>query len=187
MKTEYPENGESLTMRLNSVFVLLLFVYMFVLVSPAAEAAFDAACIKLADESTTGWDGCDVDAVSVLVFEVSSTALIEEPNKRERMLFRSRIARIEISHAEMDVFYTVLSEREQLEMRAFKMITEGKSSSRLRIPLYVMFSAKSINLFMVDGRGLYMKNPFTDAPVYLENIDYVKFKNFPMIPVPEVY
>lgn len=133
--------------------------------------------VQIGTETLTQWPVEEEDACAVLIFPVKNTSL---PSKQS-LLYYSTLQYLYVSSDVVDKIFDCLSEREILEARAFKFVTGSGSMKKFIMPVTL---SNISSIFDVGESDVIMKNPYTGHNISLINVDYVKFKDSPLIRVP---
>ncbi len=161
-----------------------LFCYLvFVVLLCGCETAKQETCLEIVDESMTEWSGCGEDDLAVLLFPVEYEIGTDNSTI-------DRTERIIVDAADRERVLDCFSERERLEMEAFKRL--GNKGERTTIVISALsansdYRAEIVSkLFSLseDRKNVMIENPYTGNDIVLENVTYVKFKGTPLLLVP---
>ncbi|MCP4626780.1 MAG: hypothetical protein GY850_25220 [bacterium] len=173
-----------------TITAIILFLSIPVVCGAAGAAAGQAGnaaaatCICFADSGMTEWSGCDSGAPAVLVFDAGLETVIEDAPVRERYYAYVEMMTLKIDKDRLDRLLETFSARERLEIDVFKVMRTKPAVTELLLPVIMQGFFPVAALFEVDEQGVYVHNPSSGEALYLKNVDYLKFKHFPLIPVP---
>jgi hypothetical protein len=138
--------------------------------------------IKIGNEELQSWEvNNDDNIISILLFPIESDFV---PNRTE-MRYYLNVKHIYIANDVLNSILECFSKRELLEAEAFEYITKIGDRNKVTIP--VLFNYALIkDLFTLRGNDIIMENPYTGSNIILRGVDYVKFVNTPLIPVPKI-
>lgn len=138
--------------------------------------------IEIGSGELTAWDVSSDDRLAVLLFPVESDIAPDRAELKD-------ILTVEYMYVSDDSFDRVMvcfSDRELLEAEAFKYITRIGSMNKIVTPT-LRFAVKELKeLFTPEDDCIIMKNPYTGNDIQLTGVDYVKFINTPLLPVPQI-
>ncbi len=160
----------------------LICCLVFVALLCGCETAKQETCLEIVDESITEWSGCGEDDLAVLLFPVESGF---DPDN----LIIIDTERIIVDAADRERVLDCFSERELLEMEAFKRLGNKGERTTIVIPwgegneFWDDIVPKLFSL-SEDRKNVMIENPYTGSDIVLENVTYVKFKGTPLLPVP---
>ncbi len=142
-------------------------------------------CLKIADQDLTEWNGCDNSSLAVFLFPIEPTV------DASYSLAGAWPVKVYVPDNLLTNVLACFSDWEELSMQAFDWLTSGKDYSIIQACVVDIdnpsYTGKIVpQLFFPDETGSYLtiKNPFTGADIIIRNIDYIKFKGSPLLPVP---
>ena len=138
--------------------------------------------IKIGNEELLSWEvSNDDNFISILFFPIESESV---PNRIE-MRYYLNVKHIYVTNDLLDSVLECFSKRELLEAEAFEYITRIGDRNKVTIP--ALFNYALINdLFTLRDNDIIMENPYTGNDIILRGVDYVKFVNTPLLPVPQI-
>lgn len=141
-------------------------------------------CIKIFDNETTIELGdCEIQGTTVLFFNIESDLVFDRYDYREPQYFY-------VDYSSLETLKGYLSEQELLKLKAFKRIRQMGPSYRIMLPSFVPQSryrkeiVPAIFFLSEDQETLCMKNPFNGKDIDITDVDYIKFTDTYLIPVP---
>lgn len=142
-------------------------------------------CLKIGDADLTEWNGCDNGSLTVLFFPIESA--VDMPYA---FSWGGQPIDIYAPDGLLESILACFTEWEELALQAFNWLTSDGNISKMQLgtvpPDQTYRDTLVPKLFFLDETGSYLtiKNPFTGADIIIRNVDYIKFKGSPLLPVP---
>ncbi len=151
-------------------------------VSPDSQTT---SCYMIADETFEGWDGCSDSEISILFFPMDFAEDLGVSSRNKGLFLHT-------GRSEIDGFLACFSERQLLEMGAFKRTSASLNGTVIYMPAIRLYDNEyytktvipKIFFLTSDKKAVAMLNPFNGEEIRLEGIDYIKFRNTVPLPVP---